>query len=158
LTEDSSIEEAYKYGACLRCLTPKPAPDLPDLCVNCEREIERIVGSASMKNTDSEELEISLPLRGRVTVKPRLIGSGLTPDTSYPTKAGTLGINSGCAPLLTATGRKRSEPALQNIPIRTKLGSRIRKAWLSDPFHCPHCGRRLMPSGRCINRECPGKK
>lgn len=35
--------DPYQYGACVRCLTPKPGPDLDELCGCCKIAIDRIL-------------------------------------------------------------------------------------------------------------------
>lgn len=37
-------EDPYRYGACSRCLTPKPYEGANDLCACCNIALDRILG------------------------------------------------------------------------------------------------------------------
>jgi len=42
-SSDRTNDDPYEFGACVRCLTLKPNPDLPDLCALCSMTCDRIV-------------------------------------------------------------------------------------------------------------------
>ncbi len=40
---EDTEDPGYEYGACIRCLTPKPSPGSADLCANCDHELGMVV-------------------------------------------------------------------------------------------------------------------
>jgi len=85
-----------------------------------------------------EQLALGHPLPARILehrtlAKLKSTYADVLPGLIHPT---TGRIHTSFNQLVTATGRlSSSEPNVQNIPIRTELGRRVRQAFIPDPGH-----------------------